>query len=358
VAGVLVVVVGIFLIRRFGALLDEAAEGAVPLAVLFELLGLRTLMAMPSLLPVIIYLAVMIALGRLYRDAEMTALAACGVGPLGTRAPVLGFALVAAIVVALLSFSIRPWAARRFDVIRTRALGTVEMARMSPGRFYVLDAAEERVVFAEGRAAEDAASLEHVFVHERRDGDVAILAADRALEQRDPQGRFRFLTLRDGRRYDLDLDDDDVEITSYGQLVIRAPLATGLDEEPDHRAGSAAALLRSSAPADQAELQWRLAMPVSTLLLVVLALPLAPVRPRTGKHGQLFVAILFYVVYRQLLGTAKNWIADGALGVFPGLWIIHAACLGCAVALLARERARPSGGTSPAAPAGSTAADR
>ncbi len=338
VAGVLAIVVGIFLIRRFGVLLDEAAEGAVPLVVLFQLLGLRTLMAMPSLLPVIIYLAVLIALGRLYRDEEMTALAACGVGPLRTRASVLGFALVAAVAVALLSFSTRPWAAWRFDEIRGRALGAVDIARMSPGRFYVIDGAEERVVFAERRAADDAAHLERVFVHERRDGGVAILTADRAVEHRDAPGRFRFLSLRDGRRYDLDLDGGDVEITGYRQLVMRTSLATGLDDGPGDRAGSTLELLRSSASGDRAELQWRLAMPVSTVLLVVLALPLARVRPRQGKYGKLFVAILLYVVYRQLLGTAKSWIADGALGVFPGLWIVHAVCLGTALVLLAREQ--------------------
>lgn len=97
--------------------------------------------------------------------------------------------------------------------------------------------------------------------------------------------------------------------------------------ERRQKARSTLALLRSDAPADIAELQWRLAMPVSALLLVLIALPLSRVDPYRGKYAKLFAAILLYMAYRHLLGAAKDWVAHGTLPPFPGIWGVHALCL-------------------------------
>jgi lipopolysaccharide export system permease protein len=333
-AGVFAVVVGIFLLRRFGALLDDAADGSIPLGVLLHLLGLRTVMALPSLLPVIVYLAVVLALGRLYRDEEATALDACGVGPRGLHVPVLAFAGLAAAGVAVLSFSVRPWAAERFERVRGETLASVEMGRMSAGRFYQLDG--ERVVFAGGRPAEAPDHLERLFVHESSVGRIAIVLAERANEHRDADGRYRIFDLADGRRYEIDTEEGDVEITTFGRSVVRVPLGAGL-ETPSERGGAMGVLIGSSNLEDRAELQWRLAMPISTILLAALALPLGRVRARQGKYGRLFVAIFAYLLYRQLLGAAKNWIASGTMAPLPGLWMVHGGCLAAVLVLLARE---------------------
>jgi lipopolysaccharide export system permease protein len=336
-AGVLGVVLAIFLVRRFGSLLDEAADGSLPTEVILRLLGLRTVVALPSLVPVALYLSVVLALGRLYRDSEMTALAGCGVGPARVRGPVVVLALVVAVVVAGLSFGARPWAAARFDRVRDRAASTLDVGRMGPGRFYEASTGDgEQIVFAERRSRDDARALENVFVQQRQGEHLSIFLARRALEQRDPDETSRVLRLLDGYRYDLDGGADDVQITRYGEFAIRTSLS-GTDREPQ-RGRSNLALLASPDPRDRAEFEWRLAMPVSTVLLVVLAVPLSPVRPRHGKYANFFLAVVLYVVYRQLLGAAKNWVADGLLAPLPWVWIVHGACLVAACGLLLRER--------------------
>jgi lipopolysaccharide export system permease protein len=77
-AGVMFIVVAVFMVRRFAEFLGDAAEGDLPSGVLLRLLGLRTVMALPSLLPAGLYIATL-PLGRLSDDNEMTALGACGV---------------------------------------------------------------------------------------------------------------------------------------------------------------------------------------------------------------------------------------------------------------------------------------
>jgi lipopolysaccharide export system permease protein len=336
--GVLAVVLGIFLVRRFGTLLDAAAEGILPATVVFQLLGLRTIMALPSLLPVTVYLGVILGLGRLYRDEEVTAMRGCGVAPRHIRRPIVAFSVGAAVVVGILSFSVRPWAGGRFEHIRDHATTTMEMGRMSPGRFYEIDGdADEQIVFAEGRSATDPGMLEHVFV-QQRDGDrLSVLVASRALEHRDVDGGSRVLRLLDGHRYDIDPDGGDYQITRYGEFMIRTNLSIAPAGEEPEETRPTRALLASRDPRASAELQWRLAMPVSTVLLALIALPLSPVNPRQGKYSRLFTGILVYMGYRQLLGAAKNWVADGTLPGLPGLWVIHALAALTALVLVAWE---------------------
>ncbi len=336
-AGVLGVVLAIFLVRRFGSLLDEAADGSLPTGVILHLLGLRTVVALPSLVPAAIYLSVILALGRLYRDEEMTALGGCGVSPSRVRGPVLVLGLIAALGVGFLSFAARPWAAAEFDAVRERAAATLDIGTMSPGRFYETSANGEQIVFAEGRSRGARRALEHVFVQQRSGERLSIFVAERAEEDRSRDGVERTLRLLDGYRYDLDVAERDYEITQYGTFAIRTVAGATEEREPERARGNAA-LLASADPRDRAEFEYRLAMPVSTVLLVLLAIPLSPVRPRQGKYAKVFLGLLLYVVYRQLLGAAKSWMAEDSLAGVPWFWIIHVACGAVAGGLFLRER--------------------
>jgi lipopolysaccharide export system permease protein len=343
VAGIFVLILGVFLVRRSALLLAELTEAALPIGVILKLLGLRTLMALPSLLPSVVYLAVLLAMTRLNENHELEALAACGVSRARIYGSVVPLALAAAVVIGLLAIYVRPWAATRY--LHTKAAATVVAGtdQMRPGRFYELDWGGEQVFFAERRSAADSRFLENVFLQQREEGVLSIHFAARALEQKDTAGRRRVLGLFNGWRYDFPLDSDKQEITEYSELTMAFPLPDAVitieeEEMP------LATLWRSPLPSSAAELQWRLAMPLSTLVLVLLALPLCPERAGAGVGARMFVALFAYVAYRQILGTGKSWIIDGTLAPVPGLFPIHGLFLVIAVALMLRQSARLHGG--------------
>src|SRR5512144_811077 len=76
------VVLAISLLRRLGSFIGDAADGSLSANAIFELLSLRTIMGLPSLLTIGSYLGAVLGLGRLHKDQEMIALAACGIAPL------------------------------------------------------------------------------------------------------------------------------------------------------------------------------------------------------------------------------------------------------------------------------------
>jgi len=337
-AGVMVIVLAIFIVRRFADFLSDAAEGSLPSHVLLHLLGLRTVMALPSLLPVGFYVAVLLGLARLHEDNEMTALAACGVPARRIYAAVIAASLLAAVVAGGVSFWARPWAAVMFHVVRDQAAREAGMDQLSPGRFYELESGSEQAVFAEARSAADPRFVENVFVQLRDSKGVAVLFAARAVEQIDLQRGYRFLRLLDGYRYDLGAGSETFDITHYEELTIRTPLEAVTPGSTQDHSLSALALARSADPEDAAELQWRLASPVSMFLLGLLAIALSRFSPGTGRYTTLFVAVLLYLAYSQLLGTVKKWVANGLCSPWPGTWAVHALCLATAVLLLAANR--------------------
>ncbi len=343
-AGVFVLILGVFLVRRSALLLADLTEAALPLDVMAQLLALRTLMALPSLLPAVLYIATLLARVRLNENRDLEALQASVLSrPLIYRS-LVPFVLGATATVAIMSMYGRPWAAAFYLQMKADAVAAAGTDQMRPGRFYELDWGGEQVVFSERRAADDARFLEGVFLQQQANGRKWIHFAERALEQRDEAGRRRLLGMFDGRRYGFPLDADDQEIIEYSEMVMAFPLPPAAQVTLDEEELSLSDLLRSTRLADVGELQWRLAMPLSTLVLLLLALPLTPQRAGAGFGGRLFVALLLYVVYRQVLGTGKRWLVDGLIPAFPGLLPIHAAFLLIALALLAHQAASSHGG--------------
>src|SRR5512142_772349 len=79
--GVALLLILIILSSTFVRILAQAADGAYPQQIVFTLFALKSIPDLAVVLPLAFLLAVLLALGRLYKDSEMVVLSACGVGP-------------------------------------------------------------------------------------------------------------------------------------------------------------------------------------------------------------------------------------------------------------------------------------
>ena len=98
-----------------------------------------------------------------------------------------------------------------------------------------------------------------------------------------------------------------------------------------------AALQKSDELEHVAEMQWRLGVPISTVLLALLAVPLARSRPREGRYGRIAIGLLVFIVYFNMLSAAKAWTEEGTLSPLLGLWWVHGSVLLLTLALLAAQ---------------------
>jgi len=301
--------------------LAEAVQGTLALSTAGILILLKAIIALEVLLPISLYLCVVIGLGRLYADGEMTALAACGVGTARLLRPILAFATVFALAVAALSLHARPWAYDQSYWLEARAKAEFEFSRVRPTTFY--EAGEgQRVVFAQSVNRQDQ-RMREVFVESEHGDWVRVTFAEEARYHIDPETGERVLVLLDARIHELERTGTEDRIIKAKELTLRLQPPEVTPPGYKRKAASTPELMASDRPADMAELQWRFSTPVSTILLALLAIPLSRSAPRRGKYAKLLMAVVVYAIYYNVLGVARTWLEQGFVAAWPGIWWAH-----------------------------------
>jgi lipopolysaccharide export system permease protein len=263
----------------------------------------------------------MLALGRLYRDSEMTAISACGIGPVRLLRPLLMLAGLVAALLAWLALDIAPWAAGQALLTKRLAQRDAEIGILEAGRFKSAD--DGNIVFYAERVSENG-TLENVFIQHRVGDVVQVAVAARGEQRRDASTGERTMVLYDGQRLEGVPGTTDFRILSFAEhgIPIRTSELPSMDDEPATRA--TAELFAAKDVDALAELQWRLSTPIAVLLLTMIAVPLAKANPRHGRYSKLLVAVLAYVFYVNLLGAARVWLEHGRTPPALGLWWVHA----------------------------------
>ncbi|MGH8296046.1 MAG: LPS export ABC transporter permease LptF [Steroidobacteraceae bacterium] len=342
VLGVLVVLFTSYGAARF---LSHAVNGLLPTDMIFQLVGLRTLIALEVLIPISLYFAVVLAFGRMYGDSEFTAMSAMGLSPARVMGTVALLSSCTALGVAGLSLMVRPWAYRSSHELSNAAAASLSTNAMEAGTFYVGNRGN-RTLFIEHRAGPGAIA-HNVFVQLKRPDGTRIIYA-RTARQMAPAGpdNGAQMQLTDAHVYAIPHGPDgDGFIMHVKDLVVQ--LASPRIEPPGYSsvAAGTAYLAGSSSAPDIAEFEWRLSTSVSTLLLGMMGVPLARSRPREHKYAKMGIAILIYAGYYLFYESARTWVQNGVIPALPGLWwapgLLAAVLIGAWLApRLARRRRR------------------
>ncbi len=334
-AAVLAVLLLIYVSNRLVRYLGQAASGYISGDLIAELMLLKLVQNLTILLPLALYLAVLLAMGRMYRDSEVIAMSAAGVGVPRLAHGLAWFAGGFALVTAALSLYVSPKAAELQHLLFEQAKGEARVAGVQPGRFREFGDGE-RVVYVE-RIEPDGAGMRNVFVQVRSSsGRQDLLVAERAFPSvQGPEGD-RFMVLENGRRYTGAPGDLDFVITRFERHAVRLEQAA----PPGYRkleATPTTELLRDGGARNAAELQWRLSQPVSVILLVLMAVPMSRTSPRQGRYAKLVTAFALYFVYSNAVGIAQKLVEREDLHPAIGVWPAHLAFAAAALALLLRQ---------------------
>ena len=333
--GVTLVLLMILLTNQFARILGDVAKGKLPKDAAFDVIGLSAIQYLTVLVPIGLFLSIMMALGRLYRDSEMPAMMACRVGPSGIYRPLMWLLLPLVAGVAFLSIEVGPRALSAVDRIGAEARREADLASIEPGRFTVFGP-DSAVVYGE-RVSPDGV-MEKVFLQRNLEsGGIEVVVAERGEQVQSDDPDTRYLVLHQGRRYEGVPGTTEFRVVEFAEhgIPYRLPKLEPADPEP--RQMPVTALLRSKDILEIAELQWRVGVPISTLLLGFLAVPLSRSRPREGRYGRLAIGLLVFIIYFNLLSAAKSWLEQGSVPPQIGLWWVHAGVLLLGVGLLSLQ---------------------
>jgi lipopolysaccharide export system permease protein len=323
---ILTIVLTMFLIRTVG----QAATGAVAPQDVVLLLGFVALGHLPTVLTLSLFVAIVLTLGRLYRDSEMAVWFASGISLVRFAKPVLQTSAPVLLIVGLLLLFAWPWGNRNGIELRERYQQRSDLSRVTPGVFQ--SSSDGRRVFFIERDAQDETQARNVFILQSDDrGEIVTTARGGRIEA---EGQQRFLVLEAGQRNEAGADGTRTlaRFEQYRVLVSEGAARSATARSP--RTVDTLDLIRQPTARHQGELVWRLGLLCAAGNLTLLGLGLAATSPRRASNWNLLFALLSFLVYYNLVNLTQAWVASGRLGLGTALLGLHGGIFVLALLLL------------------------
>ncbi|MCR9092197.1 LPS export ABC transporter permease LptF [Algiphilus sp.] len=322
---VLSVLLLILLASRSVRFLSAAAEGNIPADIVLSVVLLSALRYLMIITPISLLLGVMLAMGRMYKDQEITAATACGVSLGGIAFPFMLLSAVAAVLTGMLSLDLGPRAGRAVDQLTQQAREELSYAPFESGRFTRMS--DGGAIFYARETQDGGTRFQDIFIHAELPEFQGIVQARAGSQQVEGEDNVRKIVLESGRAYQNRDGDLAWDVFDFGRLILRFVPPPLLFESSETDIASTARLLQRDDPEAIAELHWRMAAPIAVLLMVLIAVPLSHIGPRQGRYGKLVLGLLVYLVYANLLGAGQTALERGVVPAWAGLWWVHAGAL-------------------------------
>ncbi|MEK8052220.1 LPS export ABC transporter permease LptF [Ideonella sp. DXS22W] len=329
---ILTIVITMMLIRTLGM----AAGGNVAPEDVVLVLGYFALGHLPTMLSLSLFIAVVVTLGRMYRDSEMVIWFASGVGLGRFVRPVLRMAWPVLLAVGLLLLFVWPWGNQAGTELRGRYEQRSDLSRVTPGVFQT-SRDGSRVFFIDraSQAAGNGAGVEgqNVFVLAQRDTVESVTSAHKG--RLVDVGEQRMLQLDEGQRNEVDSASGVRTLSSFARyrVAVSDAAARSAEERPP-KATSTLGLLRNPTPRNQGELAWRFGLLLAAANLLLLGVGLSATQPRRASNWNLLLALLSFVAYFNLINLTQTWVASGRMGMGVALAGIHGAVFVLALGLI------------------------
>lgn len=275
---------------------------------------------MPMLLSLTLFLSVLLTLSRQYRDSEMVIWLSAGKSLTSWLRPIMLFASPIIVLILILSLFVTPWAVSKAEQFKTQLKNQDELATITPGVFKESKKAD-RVYFIES-FDELGAVVKNIFVQTVQHEKLGIIVAATGRREKHANSD-QFLVMEKGRRYEGKGDSAEFTSTTFEKYAVRIEVPEV--ERPPMRTEElpSTKLLNENNAAHNAELQARFALAISTIILVIMAIPLSFVDPRSGRSGNLMIAIMIFILYNNFISIMQAWLSQLKIHSAIGLWPVH-----------------------------------
>jgi lipopolysaccharide export system permease protein len=316
VSAVLSIMVIIIVSRKFIKILTLAIDGTISGSTAIDILGLKTIVVIVNFLPAAIFMAILMVLGRMYRDQEMSAIASAGGGAITLYRAVFLLMLPLSIVTAGLSLYAAPWAEKQTLLLTSKDMETADLRGIAAGRFTEYSHGD-LVFYTE--EIDSHLQMHNIFIQDRQHDKLNIINAKHGRLKELPSGKY--VVLEKGERSQGTPGTGDFILETFNEYAVRIDKKT-TPVDYDLEAIETQKLLNSDKISDRVELQRRLSAPLGVLFLSFLAVPLAKLSPRGGVYGSLIFAFLIYFIYGNINQINYSWVLHEFIPIWFGyIWV-------------------------------------
>ena len=324
------IVMTIVLIRTLG----QASKGFINPQDVMLFMAYSALGRLPTILTLALFISIVSALSRMYRDSEMVVWFTSGQSLASFLKPMFRFAWPVLVVVALSALFVWPWANQQTKNMQIRYQQRSDLDRVAPGQFQ--ESSNGNRVFFIDRDATGQKDSANVFIASTDKAKNSVTTAQSGrVEQRD---QAQFLLLSNGQRLENNVLQPGLKLSEFEEYGTKTGDASGLGESPNEaKLLSTRDLVKNLTRGNLSELAWRVGLALSAINFVVLAVALASVNPRGGRSGNILFVLLLFVVYNNLLNLGQSWIALGIVSFSVFLAVLHGGVLLLATTWLAKR---------------------
>jgi LPS export ABC transporter permease LptF len=336
--GFLFIVTGVLLLGRALKLLGMFADKGVEWSIMATMLMAIIPYFLVITVPIAFFFALQGMFLKLYQNSEMDALRASGISYVRLLRPIFAVAVIIWLLLTMTSLYWMPEGQKSFQGL----LMAIQKAKPTPGfdpqRFN--HQIEDFTIYVDGE--NDKGQLQGFMLEDRRYGASVVYVAE--LAEIGMSGKYMSFTLYNGTRLEGSMEN--LRSLSFDRYQISLNLGElGLLKVPVWRNRvyemGAAELWSAAFDAERrdavAELNRRLCLPTTVLVLMLFCLPLSITPKRSGKAGSyIFGTIVIMLVYNTQIALHQQvaagnlpwwtmWMGQGFL-LLLAAWLFKRAC--------------------------------
>ncbi len=329
--GILTVLVLIFISSKFIVYIQLAVDGTISSIAVFKLVALEIPIVAGFLLPLSFFIAILLTFGRLYSENEMAVIKSVGVSDYQLITNILSLGFLLALIAALLSLWITPWASQTSQSIKAAEQSASKLGIFLPGRFKENDD-KSGVLFVESKNSDG--EIHNLFAVSGLNDDsnqlkIEVASSGRLSKNTSDEMKNNaseeesYVVLQNGVNYVFNLETNKWQVTQYQDYYMQVEKKDNETFKASSKSISTLDLISNTDLKSSAEFHWRISAPISIMILCFMAVPLARAQPRKDKFSRLFPSIMSYMVYALLLLEGRKIIEQGKVPEYFGFWWIH-----------------------------------
>lgn len=300
-------------------LIEEASAGTFPTYLLFPVIFVKITQYAIYIIPISLFFGIIISLGRFYNSNEMAVISASGQSIFDIAVIINKIIVPVCFMVALFSLYITPAATEYRSKLEHRLDNEERIEEIKPGRF-ASSQNGKATFFVE---SSDNNILNQVFFSSSNEIGLTVENSKSASYYKDKDNN-RFLILKDGAIVEtLSSIDANTKTTKYeAHGVMLGKELIGF-ENNSLKAKNTYDLFMLNDLASRAEFQARFMLPIATLVLGFMAIPLSYSSPRKGRYNKIFLGALVYFVYFIAMSITEKMFLLELMPSLLGLWWLH-----------------------------------
>ncbi|HLY62377.1 MAG TPA: LPS export ABC transporter permease LptF [Terriglobia bacterium] len=285
-------------------------------------------------IPMAVLVGTLIGLSRMAADGEVIAVRASGIGLVQFIRPVMVFAVLGWVATSWMSLSLAPRASRKLNQMEAGLKSSQAPYEIQPRVF--LEQFPNLLVYLEDVSGSHSRWTGVFIADSTHSEPPKITMAERGILVSDPGANRLMLHLEQGTTHEIDPENPGrYSVVSFSDTDIPIPLEQSGAAPLDHQTPTVMSLQplieAARAPADSpsglaalVELHYRFAIPVASLVLALVGIPLGLFTRKGSKASGVILTILLVFVYYILMAFGKGLAGQGRIPPSLGLWLANA----------------------------------